>query len=112
MLMSAAGVALMTLTMLGSSAAAVIWSGGKLLGFPDWLLLPFYAAAAVAVLWATVWATGRAWHVERLLESGKDIDVPVFKPFYYWTKRAWILVVSTASLNEIANLFESALVPV
>lgn len=87
MLMSSAGVALMTVTMLGSAAAAVIWSSGNLMGLPDWFLLPFYGAAAAAVLWVTIWATGRAWHVERLLENGRDIDVPVFKALHYWTKR-------------------------
>lgn len=112
MLLSAAGVAMMTITMLGSSAVAVIWSSGKLMGLPDWFLLPFYVAASIGVLWATVWATGRAWHVEKLLESGRDIDVPVFKPFYYWTKRALVLLIPPASLSEFVSWVESAMVAV
>lgn len=85
-LMSAVGIGLMMLTMVGSAGAATVWAFGKLLGFPDWLTLPFYALVAALVLWITVWATGRAWHVERLLERGQDVDVPVFKALYYFQK--------------------------
>jgi hypothetical protein len=39
------------------------------------------------VAWVTVWTAGRAWHVERLLASNKDIDVPVFNLSHYFKKR-------------------------
>ena len=84
--LSASGIGLMTLTMLGSAGAATVWAGGKLLGAPNWLLLPFFALVGVGVLWATIWATGRAWHVEKNLEAGRDIDTPVFSLLYYFRK--------------------------
>lgn len=87
-LMAATGAGLMVLTMLGSAGVATVWAFGKLLGFRDWLVLPFYAITGVAVLWATVWTTGRAWHVEKLLMQGKDIDPPVFKLLHYFRKDA------------------------
>jgi hypothetical protein len=42
--------------------------------------------AFIPVLWGTVWTAGRAWHVERLLASGKDVDVPVFNLMHYFRK--------------------------
>lgn len=108
MLMSAAGVAMMTATMLGSAAIAVIWSFGKLLGLPDWFMLPFHAAAGLVVLWVTIWATGRAWHVERLLENGKDIDVPIFKALHYWKKRSLSVALPVAMWAAHVEWLEQA----
>jgi hypothetical protein len=86
-LMSAVGVTLMTLTMLGSALAATIWALCQLFGVPDSLMLGLMALGAVPVLVAAVWTAGRAWHVERRLEEGHDIDPPVFSLTYY-LKRA------------------------
>jgi len=38
------------------------------------------------VLWATVWVSLRAWHVEQRLADNKDVDSPVFKIGYYLKK--------------------------
>ena len=46
-----------------------------------WVIM---AISLVPVLWATIWTAGRAWHVERRLEAGLDVDAPVFKLMHYW----------------------------
>lgn len=86
-LMSAAGVALLTVTKLGASFAATIWAVTKVLGLPDFVMYALMVLSLVPVIWATLWVAGRAWHVEQLLESGRDVDRPVFRAFYYWRKR-------------------------
>jgi hypothetical protein len=82
-LMSAVGVTLMTLTMLGSALAATIWAFCQLFGVPDSIMWVIMAIGAIPVLMASVWTAGRAWHVERRLEQGHDIDPPVFSLTYY-----------------------------
>jgi hypothetical protein len=81
--LAAAGATLSTLCLLGAGMAATVWAFAKLLGFPDQLLYVALAISMLPVLWATVWTAGRAWHVERRLASGKDIDVPVFTLMHY-----------------------------
>jgi len=82
--LAASGIALMAISMLGAAAAATVWAGSKLMGLPDTIMYVLMAIGAVPVLWATIWSAGRAWHVERRLEDGLDIDQPVFKLFHYW----------------------------
>jgi len=82
--LAAIGVALMAISMLGAAATATVWAASRLIGLPDNLMLGLMAIAVLPVLWATVWASGRAFHVERRLEDGLDIDQPVFKLFHYW----------------------------
>jgi hypothetical protein len=45
------------------------------------------AIGVIPVVIASIWTAGRAWHVERRLEEGHDIDPPVFSLTYY-LKRA------------------------
>ena len=82
--LAAAGIALMSLSMLGAAAAATVWAACRLMGIPDSFLYVFLALAAIPVLWTTIWSAGRAWHVERRLEDGLDIDPPVFRLLHYW----------------------------
>lgn len=86
-LMSAIGICLLTLSFLGSFLFATIWAFSYLIGMPAWMTYPFYALAALATAWATLWATGRAWHVEKRIESGQDIDTPVFGMLHYFRSR-------------------------
>jgi hypothetical protein len=86
-LMSAIGVTLMTLTMLGSALAATIWAFSQLFGLPDSITQVLMAIGVIPVVIASIWTAGRAWHVERRLEEGHDIDPPVFSLTYY-LKRA------------------------
>jgi uncharacterized paraquat-inducible protein A len=85
--LSAAGATLLTLTLLGAAAAASVWAIIKLLGLPDSVLMVGLALAAIPVLAATLWVMGRAWHVERRLAEGLDIDTPVFKLRHYLQAR-------------------------
>lgn len=85
--LSAAGVVLLSVTKLGAAFAAIIWAFSKLLGLPDMAMYVLMALGLIPVIWSTIWVAGRAWHVEQLLETGRDVDRPVFQAFYYWKKR-------------------------
>jgi hypothetical protein len=82
--LAAIGVALMAVSMLGAASAATVWAASRLMGLPDTFMYGLMALGALPVIWATIWAAGRAFHVERRLEDGLDIDHPVFKLFHYW----------------------------
>jgi hypothetical protein len=85
--LAAAGVALLTFCLLGAAAAASVWAFAKLMGMPDIFLNVLLVLAGLPVLWATVWAGGRAWHIERRLAKGLDVDTPVFRLGYYMKVR-------------------------
>ena len=87
-MMSAIGICLLTLSFVGSFLFATVWAFSYLLGLPVWLTYPLYAVVALVTLWATIWATGRAWHVEKLIESGRDIDPPRSDALYYYRKQS------------------------
>jgi hypothetical protein len=82
-LMSAVGVTLMTITMLGSALAATIWAFSQLFGLPDMIMQVLMGLAIIPVVISAIWTAGRAWHVERRLEEGHDVDPPVFSLTYY-----------------------------
>jgi hypothetical protein len=84
--LSAAGVVLLSVTKLGAAFAAVIWALSQLMGLPDFVMYALMALGLIPVVWSTIWVAGRAWHVEQLLEGGRDVDRPVFKAFHYWKK--------------------------
>ena len=86
-LMSAIGVTLMTLTLLGSALAATIWALCQLFGIPDTIMWGLMALGVVPIVMSAVWTAGRAWYIERRLEEGHDVDPPVFSLTYY-LKRA------------------------
>jgi hypothetical protein len=81
--LAASGITLLTFCLLGSASAATVWAVSKLLGLPDNFLYVLLSLGMLPVLAATFWTAGRAWHVERRLAQGKDIDVPVFELRYY-----------------------------
>lgn len=85
--LAAVGAALSCLSLFGAAAAATVWAFSKLLGLPDMVLYGLMAVSVLPVLWATVWTAGRAWHVERRLSAGLDIDTPVFKLGHYLKSR-------------------------
>ena len=71
---------------LGAAFAAIIWAFSQLLGLPDMAMYVLMALGLIPVIWSTIWVAGRAWHVEQLLETGRDVDRPVFKALYYFKK--------------------------
>ena len=85
--LAAFGATLLMLCFLGSAMVATVWAFAKLIGVPDLLMYAVMALGVIPVVWATVWTAGRAWHVERLLASGKDVDVPVFNLSHYLRQR-------------------------
>ena len=74
--------------MVGAAAAASVWAISSLIGLPQSALLVLFGLVAIPVLAATYWTAGRAWHVERRLAQGLDVDTPVFKLGYYFRKTA------------------------
>lgn len=86
-LVAAAGATLLALVFSATSVVAIVWALATLLGLPDIVLWILLALGAIPVIWATVWTAGRAWHVEKLLESGGDTDQPVFTLAAYLKKK-------------------------
>jgi hypothetical protein len=84
--LSAAGATLATLCLFGSAVLMAVWAFAKLFGFPDMVVYGLMAVSFLPVIWATIWVAGRAWHIERRLSSGLDIDTPVFKLAHYFSK--------------------------
>jgi hypothetical protein len=84
--LSAAGATMTTASLLGTAAAAAVWALVKLWGLPDNVLPYAIALSQVPVLVATIWVMGRAWHVERRLSAGLDVDRPRFEIFHYLKK--------------------------
>jgi hypothetical protein len=84
--LAAAGVTLLALTKLGAAMTATVWAFSKLFGLPEIVMYILMGLGALPVLWAVIWTAGRAWHVERRLAEGLDVDTPVFNLFYYWKK--------------------------
>jgi hypothetical protein len=85
--LAASGATLSAFTMAATSVVAVIWAFVKLTGLPDMALYALLVAGIAPILWVTIWTAGRAWHVERRLEQGLDVDTPVFKMLHYFSKR-------------------------
>ena len=86
-MLAAGGAAAMSLCLWGAAALATVWAFSKLIGLPDMVLYVLMAVSMLPVLWATAWTAGRAWHVERRLSAGLDIDTPVFKLGHYLKSR-------------------------
>ncbi len=85
--LAAIGAGLTTLTLLGAAAAASVWALVKLLGLGDTMLYGLLLVSLVPVLLAAFWVTGRAWHVERRLATGLDVDNPHFTMMHYAKRR-------------------------
>lgn len=84
--LAAFGATLLSFTMVSTAVIAVIWAFVKLVHLPDVVLWVLLAAGIVPIVWVTVWTAGRAWHVERRLERGEQVDTPVFKMLHYFRK--------------------------
>jgi hypothetical protein len=82
-LVAAAGATLLVFAKAGAVMVTAVWALSQMLGLPDVVMYVLMVAGAVPVLWATAWTAGRAWHVERLLAQGRDIDIPVFRLAHY-----------------------------
>jgi hypothetical protein len=82
--LAASGVTLMTLCLLGAAMAVTVWAIAQLLELPQTAMYVLQGLGLIPVLWATAWTGGRAWHVERRLAQGLDIDTPVFQSLHYF----------------------------
>lgn len=84
--MAATGASLLAMTMAATAVAAVIWAFVKLVGLPDIALYVLLVAGLIPFGWVSIWTAGRAWHVERRLARGEDVDAPVFNLLHYFRK--------------------------
>jgi hypothetical protein len=85
--MAAAGATMLALVFSATSVVAVVWAFATLLGLPKVVLWVLLALGVVPVAWAALWTAQRAWHVEQLLEQGRDIDQPAFKVNAFWRRK-------------------------
>ena len=84
--LAAIGVTLMTLCLVGAAALTAVWAIGKLAGASDTILLVMAVVVSIPVLALSIWTAGRAWHLERRLARGQDVDTPVFSVLHYFRK--------------------------
>ncbi len=82
--LAAFGAAILTLCLLGASAAASAWALSRLMGLPDMLMFGMLALLMLPVIAASIWVGARAWAVERMLARGADVAPPVFSLSYYF----------------------------
>jgi hypothetical protein len=87
-LLAALGITAMTFCLVGSAAVTAVWAISKLFGLSDTVILIGAVLVGIPVLWATVWTAGRAWHLERRLAVGQDVDTPVYSLLHYFKRTA------------------------
>ncbi len=85
--LAAIGAGLSAFSLVGAALAAGVWAFSQLMGLPDTMLYVLLALAMIPVIWSGIWTGSRAWHVERRLAAGHDIDTPHFGIGYYLRKR-------------------------
>jgi energy-converting hydrogenase Eha subunit E len=84
--LAAIGVTLMTLCLVGSAAVTTVWAVAKLFSASDQVISVLAAISLVPVLALSIWTAGRAWHLERRLAAGQDVDAPVYGILHYFKK--------------------------
>jgi hypothetical protein len=82
--LAAIGVTLMTLCLVGAAAVTTVWAVGQLFGAGYNAILIGSGLIMIPVLALSIWTAGRAWHLERRLARGQDVDVPVFQVLHYF----------------------------
>lgn len=82
--LAAIGVTLMTLCLVGSAAVTSVWAVARLFDAGPDIIKIMAGVIMIPVLALSIWTAGRAWHLERRLAAGQDVDAPVFKVFYYF----------------------------
>jgi hypothetical protein len=86
--LAAIGVTLMTLCLVGSGAVTAVWAVAKLFGASNQTIMILSALVMIPVLALSIWTAGRAWHLERRLAAGQDVDAPAYGVFHYFKKTA------------------------
>ncbi len=86
--LAAIGVTLMTLCLVGAAALTTVWAVSKLAGVSDTTMMVLAALVSIPVVALSIWTAGRAWHLERRLARGQDVDTPVFSVLHYFRKTA------------------------
>jgi hypothetical protein len=82
--LAAIGVTLMTLCLVGAAAVTSVWAVGRLFDAGPDIIKIMAGVIMIPVLALSIWTAGRAWHLERRLAAGQDVDTPVFKVLHYF----------------------------
>ena len=85
--MAAIGVTLMTLCLVGAAALTTVWAVTRLFTASETVFVVLAALTAVPVLALSIWTAGRAWHVEKRMARGQDVDTPVYSVLHYFRNR-------------------------
>lgn len=84
--LAAIGVTLMTLCLVGAAALTSVWAVTELIGASQTVVYGLAVIAMIPVLWLSIWIAGRAWHLERRLARGQDVDAPIYSMLHYFRK--------------------------
>jgi hypothetical protein len=84
--LASVGAGVLTLCLLGATAAAAAWAISRLFTFDAWLFYALTAGLMLPVVISSIWIGGRAWAVEQMLARGNDVSPPVFKLGHYFQK--------------------------
>ncbi len=82
--LAAIGVTLMTLCLVGAAAVTTVWAVARLFDAGNTVIVVLSGLIMIPVLALSIWTAGRAWHLERRLARGDDVDAPVFKVMHYF----------------------------
>jgi hypothetical protein len=82
--LAAIGVTMMTLCLVGSATATTVWAVARLFDASLDMINILAVVAMIPVLALSVWTAGRAWHLERRLAAGQDVDPAIFKVLHYF----------------------------
>ena len=63
-----------------------VWAVTELMGASQTVFYVLAVVFAIPVVWLSIWIAGRAWHLERRLARGQDVDTPVFNMLHYFRK--------------------------
>jgi predicted MFS family arabinose efflux permease len=74
----------MTLCLVGAAAVTSVWAVGRLFDAGPELISIMAGIIMIPVLGLSIWTAGRAWHLERRLAAGQDVDAPVFNVLHYF----------------------------
>jgi hypothetical protein len=82
--LAAIGVTSMTLCLVGSAAVTTVWAVARLFDASIDTIKILAVLAMIPVLALSIWTAGRAWHLEKRMARGQDVDSPVFNILHYF----------------------------
>lgn len=81
---AAIGVTSMTLCLVGSATVTTVWAVARLFEASIDTIKILAVISLIPVLALSIWTAGRAWHLEKRLARGQDVDAPVYNILHYF----------------------------